>query len=112
VRTLLLVDAENVRRSSWPNISREEFAGLCRRWAERAGVRAVVVFDGEAPHVPGLETAGSEAATADDRIVELAAEAQEPIWLVTSDRALRSRVGARAERTIGGGTFMRELLSL
>jgi hypothetical protein len=112
VSTLVLVDAENVRRSVWPNVSREELALRCRRWAEPAGVRALVVYDGEAPQIPGVETAGSGDGTADDRIVELAAEAQQPVWLVTSDHELRSRVGARAERTIGGGTFMRELLAL
>ena len=31
-------------------------------------------------------------------------------WLVTSDRELRERAGERAERVIGGGAFIRELL--
>jgi len=33
---LVLVDAENVRRSQWPNISEEELVELVREWAKRA----------------------------------------------------------------------------
>jgi rRNA-processing protein FCF1 len=49
------------------------------------------------------------AETADDRIAREAAELDEPYWLVTSDRGLRERAGGRAERVIGGGSFVREL---
>ena len=66
-----------------------------RSWAEREGVRPVVVFEGEE--------------TADDRIAREAAELDGPYWLVTSDRGLRERAGTRAERVIGGGGFAREL---
>jgi hypothetical protein len=55
----------------------------------------IVVFEGEE--------------TADDRIAREAAELEEPYWLVTSDRGLRARAGARADRVIGGGSFAREL---
>jgi hypothetical protein len=58
-------------------------------------VEAIVVFEGEE--------------TADDRIAREAAELEGPYWLVTSDRALRERAGAGAERVIGGGSFAREL---
>jgi rRNA-processing protein FCF1 len=58
-------------------------------------VRPVLVFEGEE--------------TADDRIAREAAALEEPYWLVTSDRGLRERAGARAERLIGGGSFAREL---
>lgn len=91
----VLVDAENVRRSVWPNISRDELVPLCEEWAAREGVRVEVVFEGEE--------------SADDRIAERAAAAQAPYWLVTSDRELRRRAGPGAERTIGGGTFARML---
>ena len=64
-------------------------------WAEREGVRPVVVFEGKE--------------TADDRIAREAAELDGPYWLVTSDRGLRERAAQRAERVIGGGTFAREL---
>ena len=49
--------------------------------------------------------------TADDRIVR-EAEREERYWLVTSDRGLRDRAGARAERVIGGGSFLRRLRGL
>lgn len=68
---------------------------LVDAWAEREGVRPILVFEGEE--------------TADDRIAREAAELDGPYWLVTSDRRLRDRAAARAERVIGGGAFAREL---
>jgi hypothetical protein len=94
-RLIVFVDAENVRRSLWPNIRREELPELVEAWAEREGVEARLVFEGEE--------------TADDRIAREAAELDVPYWLVTSDRALRDRAGGRAERVLGGGSFAREL---
>jgi hypothetical protein len=91
----VLVDAENVRRSLWPNIGRRELAELVDAWADREGHRALVVFEGEE--------------SADDRIARWAAEPEGPYWLVTSDRGLRERAGAGAERVIGGGAFARML---
>ena len=102
--TLLVVDAENVRRSTWPNVSKEELVRLCRDWAEREGASLLVVFDG-APPEDASDLAGSGGRSADDVIAEL----DGPLMLVTSDRGLRERVGERAERTIGGGSFLREL---
>jgi hypothetical protein len=49
--------------------------------------------------------------TADDVIAQAAADVEGPYWLVTSDRGLRERAGERAERVIGGGSFVRELRS-
>jgi hypothetical protein len=94
---IVFVDAENVRRSSWPNVSGRELVRLVEDWASREGVEARVVFEG--------------AETADDRIAREAA-AEDRYWLVTSDRGLRERAGARAERTIGGGSFLRRLRGL
>ncbi|MGH3103756.1 MAG: hypothetical protein ACRDN6_06645 [Gaiellaceae bacterium] len=112
----VLVDAANVRRSLWPNIPPDELVELCRSWAEDRDVRAVVVFDGEAPG--GLvgereldartELVGTGPESADDWLIANAS-ARAPYWLVTSDRALRSIAGRDAERTIGGGSFAREL---
>jgi hypothetical protein len=103
---LVIVDAENVRRSLWPNLSREELVERARAWAEEDGHELLVVFDGpppeEAPDVVG-------AAHADDAIVDAAAGAAEPPWVVTSDRALRDRVAPYAGRVLGGGGFAREL---
>lgn len=95
----MLVDANNVRRSVWPNISGEELVERCRAWAQAQGHEIAAVFDG--------------AVSADDQIAERAAQLRaegRPFWLVTSDRGLRSRAEAGAERVVGGGTFVRELL--
>jgi predicted RNA-binding protein with PIN domain len=106
--TLVIVDAENVRRSRWPNIGREELVELVDKWAAEHGHEPLIVFDGRAPE--GAVGSGGE--TADDwiarRTAELA-ERGEPYWLVTSDRGLRARAAAGAERVIGGGAFAREL---
>jgi len=96
-RLRVLVDGENVRRSQWPNIERDELERLVADWAEREGVEARVVWESHE--------------TADDRIAREAAELDGPYWLVTSDRELRERAGGRAERVIGGGSFARELTS-
>jgi hypothetical protein len=79
-------------------------------------MRVVVVFDGGEPGEKDVDercsVAGSGGETADDwlvrRAAELAADGQ-TYWLVTSDRALREAAGGQAERTIGGGSFVREL---
>lgn len=96
---IVLVDAENVRRSVWPNLSREELVERAERWAEQEGVRAEVVFEGRGE-------------TADDRIVAKAAELHaqgEEVWAATSDRELRERLQPYATRIIGGGSFARTI---
>jgi len=103
----VVVDAENVRRSAWPNASRTELVELARTWAEHEGAEVLIVFDGAAPD-DSPDLLGSGAGSADDVIAEL----DGPFWLVTSDRALRERVGDRAERFIGGGSFLGELRSV
>ena len=114
-RPTVLVDARNVLRSQWPNIPERELVRLCRAWAEATGVRAVVVFDGEAPRSEDDEhcvVVGTGAETADDWIARAASELAkggEHYWLVTSDRELRDRAGSAAERVIGGGGFTRVL---
>jgi len=103
----VVVDAENVRRSAWPNVSKEELVALCRAWAEREGVELLIVFDGDPPEeAPDL--LGSGARSADNVIAEL----EGPFTLVTSDRGLRERVGQKAERFIGGGSFLREIAAV
>jgi hypothetical protein len=102
----VIVDAENVRRSLWPNLSREELVARARAWAAREGHDLLIVFDGPAPEeAPDL--VGSP--YADDEIVRLAEEAPRPLWVVTSDRGLRARLEGRADRVIGGGQFARGL---
>jgi predicted RNA-binding protein with PIN domain len=103
--TVVLIDARNVLRSRWPNVPDAELVERCREWAEREGARAVLVFDCQAPE----GAIGTEGESADDWIARAASELEEPYWLVTSDRELRERAGGRAERTIGGGAFLRKL---
>jgi len=91
----VLVDAENVRRSTWPNIPPEELEKLCERWGRANGHDVATVWEGKS--------------SADDEIARRVATLEPPVWVVTSDRELRGRVGDRAERVIGGGSFAREL---
>jgi predicted RNA-binding protein with PIN domain len=110
---IVLVDAPNVRRSLWPNLSPERLVELLARWAETEGAEAIAVFDGPAPEaVAGVAVVGTSEESADDWITERAAELSEPYILVTSDRELRERAGGKAERIIGGGAFARELAAL
>lgn len=103
---LVVVDAENVRRSLWPNLSREELVRRARRWAAENGHDLLVVFDGPPPE-DADDLIGAR--NADDKIAELARELGRPWWLVTSDRGLRERVGDRPERMVGGGSFVRTI---
>ena len=106
-RRRIVVDAENVRRSTWPNLSKRELVSRARTWAREQDAELLVVFDGDPPEEAG-DLLGSGARSADDVIAELAG----PFWLATSDRALRERVGERAERVIGGGSFLREIATV
>ena len=112
----MLVDGENVRRSRWPNLGREELVDRCRAWSVETGVEAIVVFDGgepvERPAGDRCTVAGTGRESADEWLERRAGElraAGRRHWLVTSDRALRAAAGHGAERTIGGGAFVREL---
>ena len=87
----MLVDAENVRRSRWPNVTRDELERRVREWAAQEGHEAIVVFEGTE--------------SADDWI----ARQEGPYRLVTSDRELRRRCGERAVQVTGGGAFLAEL---
>jgi hypothetical protein len=119
----LVVDARNVMRSRWPNLTEDRVIDLTRAWANREGVgAALIVFDGTTTRFGGgvstldartrvVGTRGS----ADDWIAEqaehLASEGGR-VWLVSSDRGLRQRVAPFVERTIGGGSFAGKLLAL
>jgi hypothetical protein len=102
-RTTVLVDAENVRRSFWPNLSRGELVRRAREWARANGKGLIVVFDG-APFEPAPDLVCGEP-SADEWLAVHASE-YVPYWLVTSDRELRDRVGGAAERIVGGGSFL------
>jgi len=91
----VVVDAENVRRSLWPNMPGDELEERSRAWADERGHQVTVVWEGEE--------------SGDDQIARLVGELESPVWVVTSDRGLRERVHDRAARVIGGGSFAREL---
>lgn len=91
----VLVDAENVRRSLWPNMAGDELEQRSEAWAKQEGHDVRVVWEG--------------AESGDDQIARLVNEIDPPVWVITSDRGLRDRVSDRAERIIGGGSFAREL---
>jgi hypothetical protein len=103
----IVVDAENVRRSAWPNVSKQELVARTRAWAEREDADLLVVFDGDPPE-EASDLLGSGGRSADDVIPRL----DGPFTLVTSDRALRERVGDRAENVLGGGSFLREIAAV
>jgi hypothetical protein len=112
---IVLVDGENVRRSRWPNVGREKLVELCCAWGAAASHRVVVVFDGGAPAVDArgaCEVVGSGSESADEWLIREAPSlaATGPVWLVTSDRALREAAERNVERVIGGGAYLAELL--
>jgi hypothetical protein len=93
----VLVDAENVRRSLWPNMPGAELEERAQAWGDEHGHAVTVVWEG--------------AESGDDQIARLVRELAPPVWVVSSDRELRERVSAHAERIIGGGSFAKELRS-
>ena len=111
----VLVDARNVQRSQWPNLTDEELVERARAWAERHDADLVLVFDGEALGGVGPQRlderttlVGTGGESADDWLVR-EAPAYPGAWLVTSDRALREAAGKTAGRIVGGGSFLRGL---
>ena len=91
----VLVDGENVRRSVWPNLARAELEERAGAWGREPGHDVIV----------GWEAGES----ADHWIAREVRELTPPLWVVTSDRELRGRVAAHAERIVGGGSFARQL---
>jgi len=91
----VLVDGENVRRSLWPNMARDELERRAAVWAAENGHDVIVVWEG--------------GGTADDTIARRVRELEPPLWVVTSDRELRRRVADHVERIVGGGSFARAL---
>ncbi len=117
-KPVVLVDARNVQRSTWPNIPDRELVERARLWAG-GRFELVLVFDGEVSEglaaEAGVEIVATGAGSADDWIAREAGAlraAGRPFCLATSDRGLRDRSSAGAVETIGGGTLARELLAI
>lgn len=91
----VLVDAENVRRSLWPNMLGTELEERAKIWGDEQGHAVTVVWEGDE--------------SGDDQIARLVRKLEAPVWVVTSDRELRERVREHADRVIGGGSFARDL---
>ena len=91
----VLIDAENVRRSLWPNMPGDELVERSKAWGQQRVMRCRSSGKAASP-----ETIRSRASSR---------ELDPPVWVVTSDRELRERVHDHAERIIGGGSFAREL---
>jgi hypothetical protein len=95
---IVLVDAENVRRSMWPNIPPAELEQLSAAWGNANGHDVRVIWEGSQ--------------SADDRIADAVRELDAEVWVVTSDRELRGRVADATGRIIGGGAFAQQLVRL
>ena len=108
---LVIVDAENVRRSTWPNVPAGRLVELLDAWAAANDAEVLAVFDGRAPAgAARVDAIGTASESADDWITRRVGDLDQPYVLVTSDRELRARAGARAAKIVGGGSFLRELM--
>lgn len=107
---LLVVDAANVV-GSVPDGWWRDRAGAATRLRDALAVGelpgepsdVVLVVEGKARHVesvPGVRVVPAPG-DGDDTIVDLVEAADQPVTVVTSDRALRTRVEALGARTIG-----------
>jgi hypothetical protein len=116
VRRTIIIDGQNVRRSTWPNVDEQRLVDELERWveSEHADAELVVYFD--ASRV--IAAAGNRADVrlvpyADDELVTLARErvrAGHVVLVATSDRELRRRLEAvGAEVAWGGGRMLGEL---
>src|SRR5436305_10779521 len=81
----VLIDGENVRRSTWPNLPRDELVERVADWAARHGHDATVIWDGRE--------------SADDEIAARVRDLDPPVWVVTSDRELGRRVATQDRKS-------------
>lgn len=109
MRELLVVDGANVVGSvpdGWWRDRRgaaERLRDLLLDHAERTGADVVLVVEGAArgvESVPGVRVE-SAAGSGDDHIVTLVERAEQPVVVVTADRALRHRVGELGATCVG-----------
>lgn len=120
----LVVDAMNVvgsRPTGWwhdRDQAVRDLAGRLRRYAEASGATVTLVVDGypidELPEAEReqmrVRYAHSRARdAADDRIVALLEGSDEPMTVVTADRALRRRAADRGAALMGPQELLRRL---
>jgi rRNA-processing protein FCF1 len=119
---MLLVDAANVVGSRPDGWWRDRPAAASRlveqlraaAAASRLSVPAIVVIEGAARRgVPEGVADGVEvvhaAGEGDDTLVALAAEADEPVVVVSADRGLRRRVARDGVTTLGPGWLLDQI---
>jgi predicted RNA-binding protein with PIN domain len=106
---LFLFDGNNVLHAGGFR-SREELIDRLAGYVALEGARGVLVFDGagEDTTIGPLEVRFAE--HADDLVERLAADhrTNEPVTVVSSDRAIRTTAGQQTRR-VSVGTFLREL---
>ena len=92
--TLVVVDAENTRRSQWPNVSREELVRRARAWAEHEGHELLVVFDGVRQDV-ALTAASVRARSpcSNPRHRSVVMNTSVPTWFVMNRTSRSRRIG-------------------
>jgi predicted RNA-binding protein with PIN domain len=116
-----LIDGMNVigsRPDAWwrdRDAAMARLVDLLERWAAETGEDVTVVF--ERPPSPPIRSTVIEVANAprpradaaDDEIVRRVALEADPVWVVTSDRALADRARARGAVVEGAHSFRRRL---
>jgi hypothetical protein len=94
---LVFVDANNVRRSQWPNLSDEELVERVRAWAGRHEHESVIVFDRTAPG--GI--VGSERLDERTTLVGSGSESADE-WLIGEFPRIPERGSSRPTGRCGG----------
>jgi hypothetical protein len=115
-RRTIIVDGQNVRRSTWPNVEEPRLVEAVEWWAasEHDDAEVVVFFDGREPVADSTSRVEVRVGGyADDELVSLARErvrAGHVVLVATSDRELRRRLEkVGAEVPWGGGRLLGEL---
>jgi predicted RNA-binding protein with PIN domain len=107
---LYLFDGNNIFHAGG-FLDRRELVDRLAGYVALRGASGVVVFDGRGEERTVGPLAVQFAAHADDVVERLAAEhrGQEPVTVVSSDRAIRTTAGQETRR-VSAKTFLRELL--
>lgn len=106
---LYLFDGYNILHAG-PFSDRDELVDLLASFVALKGARGVVIFDGHGDDRAHGALEVRFTAEADALIERLAAEhrAQEEVWVVSSDRAIRGTAGQETRR-LSSKTFLQDL---